>query len=125
MAFDSLKHGLGAENFPALAGEDLTGAQYKAVQLTGTGVRYAVDVASGRVVVCYNTPSSGQAVTAYGAGHVVKAKSGGALTPGAYVTITGSSTFTSVGSPFFGAVGNVYSTGSTTSGDIVSIRLIY
>ena len=123
MAFDSLKHALGAENLgTAKAGTNLTAGQYLGVQLVGTGVEYAVTINSGQVCVLYNNPASGEAVTMYGPGHTVKAKSGGTITAGQYITITGSSAFSAVGSAFADVrVG--YATTAATSGDIFTLRL--
>lgn len=120
MAFDKLIHDIGAEHFPgASAGENLSGGQYKAVQLVGSTVLYAVTVTSGMVCVLYNAPTSGQPVQAYGAPHTVKAVAAGTIPGGAWVSLTGSSAFEQ------GSSGNAVgiALNSAVTNDVFALRL--
>lgn len=91
MAFE--QDHIGAENFGANAGENLTAYKGLGVVLLSTGVVRATGVDSGPIFVLMNAPASGTAVSAWGAPNVAEARAAASIVAGAYMTISTSAYF--------------------------------
>lgn len=121
MAYDNIV--TPAQNFgSAKAGADLSGLQYHLVQIAGSSIKLFTDIGSGAVFCLYNTPSSGEPVTAYGAPNVVKVKAAGTITAGAWVSATSGQVQASDVASVTLNVGIAMTAG--VANDIISVKLI-